>query len=91
MNDAAVMQIFGQALTVATALAGPTLAAALGIGLLIALVQTLTQIQEATLSFLPKLAVIALVLFVSGHWMLSELVGFTDQLYREIPNLVRTL
>ncbi len=91
MNDGPVMQLAGQALYVAAAIAGPILASALGIGLVVALVQTLTQIQEATLSFLPKLAVIALVLLFAGHWMLGELAGFTVQIYREIPSLVRTL
>jgi flagellar biosynthetic protein FliQ len=62
MNDGPILQIAGQTLYLATKLAGPVLAGALAIGLLVALLQTLTQIQEATLSFLPKLAVIALIL-----------------------------
>jgi len=91
MNDGPILQIAGETLYVAAKLAGPVLAGALAIGLVVALVQTLTQIQEATLSFLPKLAIIALILFVSGHWMLSQLTGFTVELYRELPTLVRTL
>jgi flagellar biosynthetic protein FliQ len=91
MNDGPILQIAGQTLYLATKLAGPVLAGALAIGLLVALLQTLTQIQEATLSFLPKLAVIALILLVTGHWMLSQLTGFTIELYRELPTLVRTL
>lgn len=91
MNDGPILQIAGQTIYLATKLAGPVLAGALAIGLAVALLQTLTQIQEATLSFLPKLAVIALILFISGHWMLSQLTGFTIELYRELPTLVRTL
>jgi flagellar biosynthetic protein FliQ len=91
MNDGPILQIAGQTLYLATKLAGPVLAGALAIGLAVALLQTLTQIQEATLSFLPKLAIIALILFVTGHWMLGQLTGFTIELYHELPTLVRTL
>ncbi|KJE76599.1 flagellar biosynthetic protein FliQ [Ferrimicrobium acidiphilum] len=91
MNDGPVLQIAGQTLYLAAKLAGPVLAGALAIGLVVAFIQTLTQIQEATLSFLPKLVVIALIIFLAGHWMLSELDGFTIQLYREIPSLVSSL
>ena len=91
MNDGPILQIAGQTLYLATKLAGPVLAGALAIGLVVALLQTLTQIQEATLSFLPKLAIIALILLVTGHWMLGQLTGFTIELYRELPTLVRTL
>jgi flagellar biosynthetic protein FliQ len=91
MNDAAVLQIARLALEVATLVAGPILAVALLVGVVVALAQTLTQIQEATLTFVPKLAAIALVLVVAGHWMLQELVTMTNQLYAEIPHLVQTL
>ncbi|ACU53125.1 flagellar biosynthetic protein FliQ [Acidimicrobium ferrooxidans DSM 10331] len=91
MNDAAVLQIARTALEVATLVAGPVLAVALLVGLVVALAQTLTQIQEATLSFVPKLAAIALVLLFTGHWMLQELTTMTTQLYSQIPHLVQTL
>jgi flagellar biosynthetic protein FliQ len=91
MNDAAVLAIAQRALEVATLVAGPILATALLVGLAVALVQTLTQIQEATLSFVPKLAAIALVLALTGHWMLSELTTATVQLYTQLPHLVETL
>ncbi|MHB8189198.1 MAG: flagellar biosynthetic protein FliQ [Ferrimicrobium sp.] len=91
MNDGPVLQLAGQTLYLAGQLAGPILASALIIGLIVALFQTLTQLQEPTLSFLPKLVVIAFVLFVAGHWMLAELVTFTTTVYGEIPHLVSTL
>ncbi len=91
MNDAAVLSIAERALAVATLVAGPILAIALVVGLLVALVQTLTQIQEATLSFVPKLAAIALVVVLTGHWMIQELTSMTVSLYSEIPHLVQTL
>ncbi len=88
MSQSSVIQIAGQAIYLAFELAGPVLGAALAVGLLVSLFQTLTQIQEATLSFLPKLAAIALVLFVTGHWMIGQLITFTTTLYGEIPKLL---
>lgn len=88
MNQTSIIQIAGQAIYLAFEIAGPVLGAALIVGLLVSLFQTLTQIQEATLSFLPKLAAIAAVLFLTGHWMMGQLVTFTTTLYGEIPKLL---
>lgn len=88
MNESSLIQIGSQALYIVLKIAGPILVVSLAVGLLVSLFQTLTQIQEATLSFLPKVAAIAIVLLVSGHWMISEIVTFTTTLYGQIPSLL---
>ena len=88
MNESSLIQIASQALFVGVKLAGPVLAVSLAVGLVVSLFQTLTQIQEATLTFLPKLIAIGAVLFVTGHWMISQMVSFTLQLYGQIPKLL---
>ena len=88
MTEAQLMQIATSSLTLALDLAGPVLAAALVVGLLVSVIQTLTQVQETTLSFLPKIVAIVGVLFVAGHWMLSQLQTFTTGLFAQIPHLL---
>jgi flagellar biosynthetic protein FliQ len=90
MTDSAVIEIAVQAIIVATKLAAPILGVALGIGLLIGLLQSATQLQEQTLTFVPKLAGVALVLIVAGHWMLAEMMAFTEELFNMIPRLLQT-
>ena len=70
----AVINIAVQSILLATKLAAPILIVALGIGLVIGLLQSATQIQEQTLTFVPKLAGIALVILLAGHWMLGEVI-----------------
>jgi flagellar biosynthesis protein FliQ len=90
MTDGQVMHIAIQAIILATELAGPMLLAALAIGLGIGLLQSATQVQEQTLAFVPKLAGIALVILISGHWMLSQAMGFTHSLFDMIPSLLQS-
>jgi flagellar biosynthesis protein FliQ len=89
MSDGSVMQIATQAIILATKLAGPFLLVTLAIGLGVGLLQSATQVQEQTIAFVPKLAGVALVMIVAGHWMLAELIGFTRNLFDMIPNLVQ--
>lgn len=88
MNDQGVLQLAGQALLTATELAAPILLVSLAIGLAISLFQSVTSIQDMTLSFVPKLGGIALVLLISGHWMIGRLVSFTDSLFQFLPRLL---
>lgn len=88
MTDTVVIEIFLQALTVVAKVAGPILVTSLAVGLLVSLVQSVTQIQEMSLTFLPKVGAVALVLLISGHWMLGQIVGFTEHLYAMIPRLI---
>jgi len=90
VTDSAVIDIAVQSILLAAKLAAPILGTALAIGLLIGLLQSATQIQEQTLAFVPKLAGVAIVLVVCGHWMLSEIIGFTHQLYAMIPHLLQS-
>ena len=68
-------------------LAAPVLGAALIIGLIVALVQAITQIQEQTLTFLPKLFIILLVLALLGGWMISDMGNWTINLFKSIPKI----
>jgi flagellar biosynthetic protein FliQ len=83
-----VIHIVAGALLTATKLAGPILISTLVVGLALSVVQSATQIQESTLTFVPKLAVAAVVLVVTGAWSLRVLTGFTREIFALIPELV---
>ncbi|MGQ7350663.1 flagellar biosynthesis protein FliQ [Quadrisphaera oryzae] len=86
--DAAVIDIAVQAMVVAAKLSAPMLLVALSIGFTVSLFQSVTQIQEPTLSFVPKAVGVAVVLVVAGNWMLAEMNDFTTQLFDRIPALL---
>ncbi|MEU4694580.1 flagellar biosynthesis protein FliQ [Actinoplanes sp. NPDC023714] len=88
MTDTMVVELALQAMTISAKLAAPVLLTALGVGFVISLFQSVTQIQEATLSFVPKAIAIGLVLLLTGNWMLREMLTFTQQLYEKIPQLL---
>ena len=88
MDTSAVLDIGLDALIVAAKLSAPVLITALVVGFAVSLVQSVTQIQEVTLSFVPKAIAAAAALLISGHWMITELVTFTNELYGRIPALV---
>ena len=88
MTDSDVVHIGLQAMLVSAKLAMPVLVVALGIGFAVSLVQSVTQVQEVTLSFVPKLLGVAAVLLVGGHWMLQEMVAFTRMLFDLLPQLL---
>ena len=81
MSDADVTQIAAQTMMVAAKVAAPVLITALLVGFLISLFQAATQIQEQTLSFVPKIIAVAIALLVTGNWVLAELVSFTHSLF----------
>ena len=85
-----VIQIVAGALLTATKLAGPGLVATLVVGLALSVVQSATQIQESTLTFVPKLVVAAVVLVVTGAWSLRVLEGFTREIFAMIPAMVNS-
>lgn len=87
MTDAAVLEIALQAIIIAAKLAAPILLVTLGVGFAVSLLQSVTQIQEVTLTFVPKLLAVALVIMFAGNWMLAEIVSFTTELYEGIPRL----
>ncbi|BBH65658.1 flagellar biosynthesis protein FliQ [Actinoplanes sp. OR16] len=88
MTDTMVLELALQAMTISAKLAAPVLLTALGVGFVISLFQSVTQIQEATLSFVPKAIAIGVVLLLTGNWMLREMLTFTTQLYEKIPQLL---
>ena len=88
MTPETVITIGQQALWVTMLIAAPLLLSALGVGLLVGMFQAATQINEMTLSFIPKLLVLVLALIVAGPWMLSVIVNFTRQLMEQIPSLI---
>lgn len=88
MSDSAVIHIAVMTMIVAAKVAGPILAVSLAVGLGISLIQSVTQIQEVTLTFVPKLAAVAVVIVLGGNWMLAQLMGFTRQLFDLIPGLI---
>ena len=88
MDDTAILDIGLQALLVASKLAAPTLLTALVVGFAISLLQSVTQIQEVTLSFVPKALAVGVALLVTGKWMLHEITAFTTGLYGRIPDLL---
>jgi flagellar biosynthetic protein FliQ len=88
MTPETVIAIGRQAVEVALMLSGPLLLSALCVGLLVSIFQAATQVNEATLSFIPKLVATFLVLILAGPWMLQLFVDYFRQLYERIPQLI---
>ncbi|MET0934121.1 MAG: flagellar biosynthesis protein FliQ [Mycetocola sp.] len=88
MDSTAVLDIALQGLIIAAKLSAPVLITALVVGFAISLLQSITQIQEVTLSFVPKAIAVALALLIAGHWMISEIVSFTHRMFDMIPSLL---
>ncbi len=89
MTDNQVMHIAVQAMILGVKVAGPILLVSLVIGFAISLLQAVTQVQEMTLTFVPKIIVAALILLLLGNWMMGEMVGFTRQLFHDLPALLQ--
>lgn len=90
MNQDTVVNLSSQAMTLALKVAGPILLVALVVGLVVSIFQAVTQIQEQSLSLIPKIAGVAVVIVVLGPWMLGQLVAYTTALYTAIPTMVGT-
>jgi flagellar biosynthetic protein FliQ len=90
MTDDQIVHIGLQAMTIAAKLGAPVLFTALAIGFIISLFQSVTQIQEQTLSFVPKAIGVGVVLLITGNWMLHEMISFTTMLFAQIPTLIST-
>ena len=87
MDRAMVVELGRESLLVAVMIASPMLAIALAVGLLVGIVQAATSINEMTLSFIPKIAGLVIVLMLLGSWQISVLVDFTRRLFERIPTL----
>jgi flagellar biosynthetic protein FliQ len=88
VNEDGIMTLAARTLEVAMLLGAPMLLSVLAVGVLVGLVQAATQINEMTLSFIPKLLVLAAVLMITGHWMLALLVDFSRELIASAPLMV---
>lgn len=88
MTDATVLEIISGAMRISLVLGGPILAVTLAIGVVISLVQTVTQIQEMTLTFVPKVIAVAAVIMLLGSWMIEELINWVTRLWTQIPSFV---
>ena len=88
MTPETVVALGRQAVEVALTLSGPMLLSALAVGLLVSIFQAATQINEATLSFIPKLVTTFMVLVLAGPWMLELFVDFVRRLFEGIPQLI---
>ncbi|NEX20126.1 flagellar biosynthesis protein FliQ [Thiorhodococcus mannitoliphagus] len=88
MTPEMVVEIGKQAGEVMILLAAPPLLTGLIVGLVISLLQAATQIQEMTLTFIPKLVAVGGVLIIAGHWMLSLIIDYVTRLYESIPGLI---
>ncbi len=88
MTPEAVITIGQRALELTVLLSAPLLISALVIGLIVSMFQAATQINEMTLSFIPKLLVLVLALVLAGPWMLRLMMGYTQGLFESIPSLL---
>ena len=88
MSPEAVLDLTQNAMWTAVLVAAPMLMVALGVGLIIGMFQAATQINEMTLSFIPKLFALFLTLVFAGPWLLSTLTNYTQQLILNIPSII---
>ena len=88
MDTTAVLDIGFSAMLLAAKLSAPILITALVVGFAVSLLQSITQVQEVTLSFVPKAIAVAIALLVSGHWMIAETISFTQEMFSRIPGLL---
>jgi flagellar biosynthetic protein FliQ len=88
MDQDTVINLASQAMSLAFKVAGPLLLGAMVVGLLVSIFQAVTQIQEQSLTLIPKIAAIAVIVVLLGPWMLNQLVLYTTNLYSSIPSMV---
>jgi flagellar biosynthetic protein FliQ len=88
MDTDTVVSLATQAMSLALKISIPLLGVGLIVGVLISIIQAVTSIQEQTLSFIPKVLAMAIVLVVGGPWMLNQLLSYTSELWLSIPNMV---
>jgi flagellar biosynthesis protein FliQ len=88
MDQDTVINLASQAMSLAFKVAGPMLLAAMVVGLVVSIFQAVTQIQEQSLTLIPKIATIAAITVLLGPWMLGQLVAYTTNLYAAIPTLI---
>ncbi len=88
MSHQLIVDLARNAIMLALLIAGPMLVVALGVGLVISVVQAVTQIQEQTLSFVPKLVAVAATFLIALPWTMQLLTKYTTELFRSLPSMV---
>ncbi|HJK92770.1 MAG TPA: flagellar biosynthesis protein FliQ [Polyangiaceae bacterium LLY-WYZ-15_(1-7)] len=88
MDPAELTRLTAETLYLVLLVSAPALIVSLGVGLLVGLLQATTQVQEQTLSFVPKLVAVGAALVLAGGWMGGQLIRFTDGLWTAIPELI---
>jgi flagellar biosynthetic protein FliQ len=88
MTQDTVISLATQAMSVALKISLPILLVGLVVGLIVSIIQAVTQIQEQTLSFIPKILAMVAVLLIGGPWMLGQLLNYTTELWQSIPQMV---
>jgi len=88
MTDTTIIELAMRTMLVALKLSAPILVTSLVIGFAVSLFQSMTQIQEVTLAFVPKLLGVGLALLLCGNWMLHTLISFTQDLFEALPSML---
>jgi flagellar biosynthetic protein FliQ len=89
MENEFAIEVISQAMKVTLMLSAPMLLSALVVGILVSIFQAVTQINEQTLSFIPKILVIIAALVIFSPWMMETMVSYTQDLFASIPELIR--
>jgi flagellar biosynthetic protein FliQ len=89
MSEDVVIGLGNEALKIAFFIAGPLLLVAMVIGIVVSLIQAVTQINEATLTFIPKIVAISAMLVISGPWMLEKITSYTIDLFTRFPEFIQ--
>lgn len=89
MSQAMVLDILRDMLTTLMLTAGPILIIALGVGLIVSIIQATTQVQEQTLTFVPKLAAVLISLMILGTFMINTLISFTHRIFSNISTIIK--
>ncbi|MDH4278830.1 MAG: flagellar biosynthesis protein FliQ [Acidimicrobiia bacterium] len=88
MTETQAIEIVSEAIWIAARISAPILVTAIAVGVAVGLLQSVTQLQEQTLSFVPKFIAVGAVIVISGSWMIQQMVAYTIQLYDSIPGLL---
>ncbi len=89
MSEELVLRLAQDTLKVTAMIAGPMLIGALVVGLIVSVLQAITQINEATLTFIPKMVIVAVVFLIAAPWMIDVMTSFTVNLFESIGDFVR--
>jgi flagellar biosynthesis protein FliQ len=89
LTEATVIELGQQALLMAVLLSAPVMGLALVVGLVISIIQAATQVNEATLTFVPKILAVFAALAIFGPWMVNKMIGYSAALFTSLPSLAR--